>query len=898
MLLPRLQHFCRNLPARCLGVLGLAVVVLGGWSAGQKEPTADDAFELFQNGSLDLRTLSEVVPMLADAERRPEIRENIINAEEPPREELVALLEYPALAVRLGALELLEELAGGDFSYDPWETNDSAGNQASLARWKEWSGEKERKRKGSSIVSEERRRSYLRDLLGGNPDKAARARRMLEVDGLEAVGFLENHLAENPALPEGKHARIREAQYQITLARQLGDQASQVARQLCFGSRDQTLSALATVRDAGLFAIPILSKFIDHPDSLVRETAIDSLLLVAGSSAVPIIGPRLKEETDVNVIHGAMRRLKDIRGMETEKLVAHFLTHPDEDLLVSAIQTSLTLSGDNDRFSYPGSSKRSKKPKEANEAILKCLDDPRWRVRAAALEFVAKRKLSSAKEKAVELLDDEDSFVQYAAVQAVVAMNITAALPKLKSMLMASADATSVVIKGYVSMGEKPDQEILKKIDSYGPEAKMSLINAVRQEDSMSSLILRYVDDENLDVSCVALRAIASDEGLLKGDKYASVVVRALREQKPEKVAAVLEQLDLPVDRPDSHRYSFPGRNREPYNPDGPTTLDAMYEAFRLPDDAKEAQEEEVQPVIKGVAKEILKELAKLCTPETDASLRYTAVVNLAAAADKRGLEAALRDLDTYTTAQKTSLCDALDSAKGEAVKQILRKLLADPVSAVRSGAAGCALADEEDFSMTTLVLDELAREGTELSADEVYGYRFDYAMRENVSKARDWGLMILEGENHSPSLVVLACVMVRQGVNSSVADVLLKQARSESPLIRRAAWHALLPGKPSLVSTHAKEIAEDPEAFVRAVLPDRITRPSYTWQHRFTDTRSARDNNYSYERRRIKADADARALLTELSGSDPSPLVRLIGVEKFFRSVECMPPHETLTIH
>ena len=34
----------------------------------------------------------------------------------------------------------------------------------------------------------------------------------------------------------------------------------------------------------------------------------------------------------------------------------------------------------------------------------------------------------------------------------------------------------------------------------------------------------------------------------------------------------------------------------------------------------------------------------------------------------------------------------------------------------------------------------------------------------------------------------------------------------------------------------------------------------------------------------------------------DSGPLVYLsagkIGVEKFFRSVECMPPHETLTIH
>lgn len=828
---------------------------------------------MFRGGTLDLRTLVEVLPMLADAERRPQIRAGILDAKEPPLAALVALLDHPTLAVRLGALELLEEIAGGDFSYNPWIPAESPENLGPLARWKAWTGEERKLATKGTIFSDDQRRGYLRDLLGGDADKAARARRMLEAEGMAAIGFLEAFLTESATLPQGSRARVREAQYQIALTRQLGDQAALVARQLAFGSRDQLLSALSTVRGAGMFAIPILSDFISHPDSLVRETAIDSLLVSAGETAVPIIAPLLVAEADVNVIHGALRRLKTIRSKETEQLVAQFLTHSDEDLLVSAIQTSLMLSGDYDRFSYGNA--KAKKPPEADEAIIACLKDARWRVRASALEYVAKRKLAAAKDASLALLDDDDGFVRYAAIQAVAALGAKEALPKLKAMLMADPEMVGPVIEGYAAMKALPDDEMLKKLDGYPPDARMAVIRAAQSQESMADLLLRYANDSDLDVSCAALRAIATSEQKLKDKRFTSVIVAALRLNQAEKTAAILERLALPKKesggRLDARLLSM--LQGSPRN-DEPTALDPLYEAFAGPEGVAAPMAPDV-PQIDDAHAEIVKELAKQCSPESPAALRFSAALNLARIGDPTGVATLLAELPSLTTAQKTSICDAIDSVVSNEVFSLLGVLLADPVAEVRSAAAECALSNEKSKEMIQLVLNEALREGTLLQPEEMYCYRFDYAARENPAVFRPWCLTLLQDKASTAPHIVIASIAARHCANPAITEALLALTASEVPVVRRAVWHSLLTARPAGLSTHAKAIADDAEAFVREVLPDRITKANYIWAHRFSDSRVIRDNHYDYRSKKVRTDEATRALLSRLAEADPSPLVR-----------------------
>ena len=73
-----------------------------------------------KDGKPNQAELQRAVPLLADPAGRNTIRTAILTLDPFPSALMVTLLHHSALAVRLGALELLEEKAGGDFGFNPW----------------------------------------------------------------------------------------------------------------------------------------------------------------------------------------------------------------------------------------------------------------------------------------------------------------------------------------------------------------------------------------------------------------------------------------------------------------------------------------------------------------------------------------------------------------------------------------------------------------------------------------------------------------------------------------------------------------------------------------------------------------------------------------------------------
>jgi len=848
--------------------------------AGDEDPDAEEpgdsqldvAFARFRQGTTDLLTLAEVLPLLADPERRAIIRGILIDTADPPRADLVALLDHPTLAVRLAALELLEELAGGDFSYNPWTPAGSPENVGALARWTQWAGEPHDRTPGGALFSEEQRRSYLQDILGEDRDKAARARRMLEAEGLSAVGFLETFLQETATLTTGHRARIREAQYQITLSRQLGDQASVTARHLAFGSRDQLLSALATVRSAGLLALPILRDFITHADPLVRETAVDSLLLTGGEPAVAIVAPVLASEPDVNVIHGALRRLKEVPGPATLELAASFLSHPDEDLLISAIQTCLSLSGDNsDRF--PGMSDTRKRASPADAPVVAALADPRWRVRATALEYVAKRRTAEAKDACIGLLGDPDEFVRYAAIRAIGALGASEALPKLKAMFAADPSMAGPVIEGYGALRRQPEPDLLAMLDAAPVEARLAVLRAIESSSTLAPIALRYATNEDLDVACAALRFIATKSELTEQARFASVLVTALRSGVPEKVEAVMERLTLPsVSGSDARTMALMEIEEEET---GPTSLDPLYDAFLGPSMETAGPMVETIPAARA---ELIKELLTRITPESNPVDRFRAAVNLARSGQAGGFEALARDLPTLTTAQKIAAAEALYQPFTAEARSFLQALIRDPLPEVRAAAAESALSVSESRSFSQLILDELVRDEGVLAPTEVYGYRFESVVRSQKSSPgfRQWSIDVLErGDDHPVPLRVLALIATRESDSPATLEAVRKQTVAADPLLRRAAWNALLAIRPVELPASAAAIAADDSAFVRATLPARVIGRSGEWSHRFSDAEAKSDARWTYNESPPRITPEVTAVLAKLATEDPAPLVR-----------------------
>ncbi len=827
-------------------------------------------------------TLAAAIPLLADPAMRGNVRSTLLGINPFPAADLVALLSDTRLAVRLGALETLEEKAGGDYDYNPWVAPSEPENEAPLARWQKWLGESDGKDSAtSSLLSEDQRHGYLRDLLADDRDRAGRARRMLEADGLAAVGFLENFLTNAATLPAGSRSKVREAQYQIVLSPAFGPQAPATARQLAFGSRDQILTALGNLKSAGLSALPIIRDFLSHPDALVRETAMDAMLSSGGAQSLDVIGPALAKETDPNVIHGALRRLKEIPGDKSLEIATSFLSREEEDLLISAIQACQKLAaGDSNTYSgritTGATPKASDAAKKANTAIVAALSDSRWRVRTAALEYVTAAKVSEASETCVKMLRDEDEFVRFSAIKAAIALGAKGALPVLKDMFMKSPEAVSPVLAGYAALGSVPDDAMMKKLDSYPPDARVAAIQAATTSPSLSFIPIRFANDPDLDVACAALRLLSSDDDRVESGKVATVLVEALRSGIPEKRAAVLDQITLPADEAPLDPELAAGLGAFAKPPEK-TPLDPLYDL--LLDAAAESSGSSDGGVkeIAGAKGALFAEIAKIAASDDPSSFR--AALSLGVTGDPAGLRVLLENLPKYSTAQRAAIAGKLYEPTRKEALQLLSALVRDPVDEVRSDAVESALSADNTAAFLAMALEALAEPDSKLGANQFYSYRFSYASRSgsaNATVLKNWATATYADEAAKDPTRILAFIALAQSFPSSAVDKTVAIAKSApNKWLRRAAWYSLGTTTSPKFRENLEHLVADPSPFVRIVLAESVGRMDSAWQHRFDDVHSQSDNSWSSERssRRIhRTEADA---LTKLAATDPAPEVR-----------------------
>ena len=280
---------------------------------------------------------------IADKSLRSEIRTAIVRRDPYPRKELVGLLDHEQLAIRLGALEILEEAAGDSFGFNAWASPAGDGsdpaNGHALRLWSRWAGETGKIKAAGNLLSDEQMQTYVRDIISGNEDRKRRAIRMLEPHGLKGVAGIQEFLTRTGGLPASSRVNLKEAQYHLVLTGTSGENASVLARDLTIGNRDQQLGAISALKQSGLLAIPIVRDFLASDDALVRETAVDTILILGGAQTVPLVIPHLKEEQDTNVIHAAMRRFREIGGVPVRDAIAIYLDREDEDLVVSAVES-------------------------------------------------------------------------------------------------------------------------------------------------------------------------------------------------------------------------------------------------------------------------------------------------------------------------------------------------------------------------------------------------------------------------------------------------------------------------------------------------------------------------------------------------------------------------------
>ncbi|HEX8295590.1 MAG TPA: HEAT repeat domain-containing protein, partial [Chthoniobacteraceae bacterium] len=768
----------------------------------------------------------EAWPRLMEAlgreEQRVAIRTLVTEQKPFPAARLTALLAHPKLAVRLGALDLLEDAAGETYGFDPWQEAPEAGRNAeALARWKVWAegGSATLSSKPAALTAEAFRAMAL-EIMTGDRERAERAMQRLEAYGLSAIGQIEVFLQNQPELEPAPRAMLKAAEYRLAIRQVLPKNAAALARDLALGTPEAQSTALAALGEAGPGVLPVIAEALSSGDSLVRETAVDAAFKAGTTHALPVILEHLAGEKTESVLHAALRGLgQHAREPEQAQAIAAFLVHPSENVVVSALAAlGATKAGD------------------VSTALQERLADPRWRVRAAALETIGKRDLKALMSPVSERLKDDDLFVRVSAVRTLQTISEEGGATKLLLERFEQQDDLKAAILPALFVDEKPaPPQVWDALWKAPPEIILQCLDLLGGDDGIAQGVphaARFVRHTNRDVAASALRLLASQ------GKQTGLLLEALRSPDDLRRDAVLDALRL---RPGFLAASGSQTLSAPAGPRN-SLLDRLYSLFES--GAKPAAEngaETAQPGGEAAPHEMraaLEDFLRKGSPQQ----RLKAAVVLLGQSHEEAARFLLASIETSSSLDRRAMASALavlpEWPRGP-VQDLATRLLQDPADDVREVVVEIWLDNKKPERFAGL-LTELARRGSPLRATDLYGYEADsLAQNPQLQKPLlEWGRAVLEDSAALESTRVLAIVLLGRSGQARAAQV-ERFLDSDRPWLRRAAYRALgasvLPGR-------IEALLRDEAAPVRAVLPFLASPHNQGWLHWFSDAESARD--------------------------------------------------------
>lgn len=771
----------------------------------------------------------------------------------------VGLLEHADLAVRLGALELLEDMAGDDFQYDPWEP-DPALRAAGLEPWKRWLAAGGRttaapaQEPGLPAALME---GYIRDLMTGDAGRVERVHARLQTHAQRAAGALETFISNQTALPPGMRARLKEAQYRLILETASLTDERRAARMLALGTRDERVEGLALLMEAGSTVLPIVTEMLADAEPLVRERAVDVLLAAGGSLTLDLLARHLATEKDTAVQQAAIRGLGKLDSAEGIRLLQPYLKSADEDIVTSAL-LSLSLLG-------------SKAGRTAGE-IAACLKHPSWRVRGAALQCIGKARITSLQDQVLPLVEDTDSFVRSAAVDCLantgrekMGMN-DATARKLLEAYNKHDDLKIVVLRALRANGEVPDS-IVRTLPSAPPHvqaASMSLLEWGRNE-SMDAFLLQAARSENPDIALPALRKLAASAPEHPGTQ--GLFIASVMGPDAARRNTVLENLAWPRrgrvfsrqewERANAALDSTPGTTPQPAA--AKSLADEILAAFTAkpapapaPAPAAEAPAQTAPgglpgqpppPATPATLADAFVAVARSAPPTgkgLDSQTARRAMMALVGAGDPRGPEMLAPVLAQLDVQDRAETSEMLASSTPRPIHMPLwRTLLRDPSREVRLRTFRHALDMDDSCPLPAFAITELAAPGCVLQPLDVLDslHHLSGDLQSYVlSTAKELLAPGMPAEKQ-----ILALIMLAGNPAPQDADLVKPLLKSPAYWTRRAAAFCLAQMDPAAFQAALPELAKDPSAWVReaAAAGPGMTHGLAVWRHHLNDTTS-----------------------------------------------------------
>ena len=287
-----------------------------------------------------------------------------------------------------------------------------------------------------------------------NPARPDRARERLVRAGASALAAVTRYTNQHPDLGQNHRLRLLELRYATLLARCPGLDTARVARQIVFGNVDRQLEAIQSLCGAGTPALSILRELLHAKHSLVRETAADAIGQIGEGRAVVILADHARSERDIDVLVTVARRLGKIRTKRSHATLCELALRPEEDVVTAALQALVEF----------------KRLLPLPTDVAERLHDPRWRVRTAALHAVAACGDAKQRGGVLDRLSDDDPFVRNTAAELIPKVAADEHVDRLRELFRAQEALRPPLLAAIAAMQQPLDDEMLGLVETEASE--------------------------------------------------------------------------------------------------------------------------------------------------------------------------------------------------------------------------------------------------------------------------------------------------------------------------------------------------------------------------------------------------------------------------------------------
>ena len=787
---------------------------------------------------------------------------------------LVRCLADRNIAVRSGALDLLEELAGNTFGFDPWLDRDLVTQQESLSRWEGWISDTNIGKTVYAPLTAQDFERRLQELLGEDTERSERALRILVQGGQTVLRGLGRYRETHPELPAGAVRKLREAQYALAIPPDSGLNPLASAHRLVWGNQDVQLQTLRQVADCGRSAMPILLDILGTADALAREVAAGAAFTAAGRFAVKPLTEHLERETDPDVIYAVLARLAKVRTRRSLNTLRLYFKHANEDLAIVAIRGAAEVA--------PGS---------LQAELLPLLEDSRWRVRVAALKALREKDAGNRNvaQAVLARLDDGDEFVRHVAVTVVARLGIENAAGAMRKAYLKHPDMLGVITSALLAMEKPLPSEYEDALFGSEPGVLLQAMAGLDEVGSGSrALVHRAARSGNRDISCTGLRVLAASDGRTAADN--GILIDALRKGTTEQQLTVIQEFDVGYSARGRLRTVIGQRSarnvgpvRRPSRSEG-AKVDALLRAFRPP---RGSGRKPAEPASAGAGRggasdeDVLGAIEELMNlSSADRLVRRHAMLLLCGYRHVGAFRKAAAEWSDMVPMERAAVARTLGSFGSEALP-LYRKALASEYGEVWRAAVNEISSSSDDAPLAKALFEYLLMPSARLRPSMVWSYGLDSFFESNAGVALPFARRVFAKRRDRSDLLILALAAVACAGTEDTGEMPVGEfLEHENPFIRRIAWIALAGSQPGRFRSRIAGIRRDSSWQVREVIPAWFRKAR---SRRYIDLYFSEDEHFeSYDSLRVSRGGSAGlpkgvlAQLQAMAAQDAEPWVRL----------------------